>query len=59
MTVVGIIAWAALQPAVFILSGTAAALAAAIAELYAHALLLDDNLTVPLVAAAVMWIFLS
>ena len=59
MAVVGIIAWAAPQPAVFILSGTAAVFAAAIAELYARALLLDDNLTVPLVAAAVMWLFLS
>lgn len=58
MVAVGVTAWATHQPLAFMLSGAAAALAAATAELYARALFLDDNLTVPLAAAAVMWLFL-
>jgi dolichol kinase len=58
MAAVGVTAWATQQPLAFLLSGATAALAAAIAELYAHVLFLNDNLTVPLAAAAVMWLFL-
>lgn len=59
MAAVGCIAWATQQPSVFILSGAAAAFAAAVTELYARVMLLDDNLTVPLAAAVAMSFFPS
>lgn len=53
---VGFIAAVTHQPLAFILSGIAAAFIAAVAELYARVLLLDDNLTVPFAAACAMWL---
>ena len=56
---VGCIAWSIQQPMAFILSGIAAAFVAAVVELFARLVPLDDNLTVPFAAAYIMWIFLS